>query len=78
MNVWLRHKREKANLTQEQLAEKVGIARSTYGAIETGGRNVRPHIAKKIGKVLEFDWTLFFEDEFHDMKNKSERKSYTA
>ncbi|MBR0019381.1 helix-turn-helix transcriptional regulator [Bacillus subtilis] len=69
MKYWLRKKREDANLTQEQLAIKVGIARSTYGAIETGERNVRPHVAKKIASILDFDWTLFFEEECHEMKN---------
>lgn len=61
MKYWLRKKREDANLTQEQLAIKVGIARSTYGAIETGERNVRPHVAKKIANILDFDWTLFLK-----------------
>lgn len=61
MKYWLRKKREDANLTQEQLAIKVGIARSTYGAIETGERNVRPHVAKKIASILDFDWTLFLK-----------------
>ncbi|ASK24804.1 MULTISPECIES: helix-turn-helix transcriptional regulator [Bacillus] len=70
MKYWLRKKREDANLTQEQLAIKVGIARSTYGAIETGERNVRPHVAKKIANILDFDWTLFFEEECHEMKNE--------
>ncbi|HHP1246747.1 TPA: helix-turn-helix transcriptional regulator [Bacillus anthracis] len=70
MKYWLRKKREDANLTQEQLAIKVGIARSTYGAIETGERNVRPHVAKKIANILDFDWTLFFEEECHEMKNR--------
>lgn len=69
MKYWLRKKREDANLTQEQLAIKVGIARSTYGAIETGERNVRPHVAKKIASILDFDWTLFFEEECHELKN---------
>lgn len=71
MKYWLRKKREDANLTQEQLAIKVGIARSTYGAIETGERNVRPHVAKKIASILDFDWTLFFEEECHEMKNNN-------
>lgn len=71
MKYWLRKKREDANLTQEQLAIKVGIARSTYGAIETGERNVRPHVAKKIASILDFDWTLFFEEECHEMKNEN-------
>lgn len=75
MILWLRKKREDANLTQEQLAMKIGIARSTYGAIETGERNVRPHIAKKIAKLLDFDWTLFFEEECHEMKNGAGRES---
>lgn len=72
---WLQQIRLNAGLTQEQVASKVGIARSTYGAIETGERNVRPHIAKKIAKLLGFQWTLFFEDECHILKNCNSQES---
>lgn len=70
MREWLRNARNKAGLTQEQVAERVGIARATYGHIESGERGVTVSNAKKISEVLDFHWTIFFEDESHVMKNK--------
>ncbi|MEK4247142.1 helix-turn-helix transcriptional regulator [Psychrobacillus sp. FSL K6-2684] len=70
MRTWLRKKREEAGLTQDQLAKKAGIARATYGHIESGERNATVASAKKISNALSFSWTLFFEDECHDMKNE--------
>ena len=70
MRTWLRKIREEAKLTQEEVASKCGIGRATYGAIETGERNATVINAKKIANVLNFQWTLFFEDQCHDMKNK--------
>lgn len=70
MRTWLRKKREEVGLTQEQLAKKAGMARATYGHIESGERNATIASAKKIAKALSFSWTVFFEDECHDLKNK--------
>lgn len=69
MRVWLKKKREKTGLTQEQVAEKAGMARATYGHIESGERGVTVANAKKLSSVLGFHWTIFFEDESHDSKN---------
>lgn len=69
MRVWLKEARNKAGLTQEQVAEQVGIARATYGHIESGERGVTVPNAKKISRVLGFHWTNFFDDESHDLKN---------
>ena len=69
MRNWLKEYRLKANLTQEQVAEQVGIARATYGAIETGERNCTVANAKKLGSVLNFHWTLFFEEGNYKLKN---------
>ncbi len=48
-------------MTQANVAEKANIARTTYAMIETGERNTSVDIAKKIAQVLNFDWTIFFE-----------------
>jgi putative transcriptional regulator len=53
--------RKSKHLTHEQVAEQVEISRQYYGMIESGERNPSVQIAKKIGVVLEIDWTLFFE-----------------
>ena len=57
---WLRNKRKAKGLTQRQVAEQCGFSPQLYGHIETGRRQPRVTVAKKIAKVLEFDWTLFY------------------
>ncbi len=60
---WLKEKRKQLNLTQEEVAIAIGIKRASYTNIENGKRNVTPEIAKKIAKILNFEWTIFFETE---------------
>lgn len=72
MREWLKEIRETAGLTQEQVAEKAGMARATYGHIESGERGATVANAKKISYVLGFHWTIFFEDESHDLKNEKQ------
>ena len=62
MRVWLKSIREEKGLTQENVANMVGISRSTYGHIESGERGVTVSNAKKIASALNFKWTLFFEN----------------
>lgn len=49
-------------LTQEQLAEKVGISRTHVTRIERG--NIKPSIrvAKRLATVLNVDWRDFYDD----------------
>lgn len=70
MKVRLADKRMKKGLTQEEVANLCGIARTTYAMYEQNKRTPRVSVAKKIAEVLEFDWTLFFEDECHESCNK--------
>jgi putative transcriptional regulator len=53
--------RKNKSLTHESIADKVGITRQYYGMIENDERTPSVPIAKKIGDVLEIEWTLFFE-----------------
>lgn len=62
MSFDLRVKREAAGITQEQLAEKVGITRQAIGQYETGINRPSVEVAKAIGKELDFDWTEFYKD----------------
>lgn len=65
---WLIDKR--GYLTQEQVALLAGISRSAYSNIERG-RGLSVQLAKKIGKALNFDWQLFFEEKcFLKKQNK--------
>lgn len=58
----LQTKRQENNLTQLQLAEKCGCDRTMIAKIETGEVNPSVKLAKTIADVLDFDWTLFYED----------------
>ncbi len=62
MRFWLLEKRKNKEKTQDYIAYKARISRSMYAMIESGERNPSVPVAKNIAKVLNFDWTLFFED----------------
>lgn len=57
----LKEVREKAGVTQEQLAEKIGVTRQSIGSYENGIVRPSVDVAKAIGKELDFDWTLLYE-----------------
>lgn len=59
----LKEIRKDANLTQANLADVCGCERSIIGKIENGTATPSVRLAKKIAKVLNFDWTLFYKDE---------------
>lgn len=59
----LKIKREKKLLTQQQLAELVGVDRTLISKIESGAAAPSVTTAKKIAAVLGFEWVRFFEDE---------------
>lgn len=50
-------------LTMKQISNKLDISESYYSLIENGERRPSVSVAKRIGAVLGFDWTKFFEDE---------------
>jgi putative transcriptional regulator len=58
----IRNIRMEKGMTQQELADLVGLDRTTITKIESGAT---PSIdtAKKIASVLGFNWTRFFEDE---------------
>lgn len=62
MRNWLVNIRKRYNLTQLQVAQRVGIAQPVYNRIETGKSNPSVDTAKKIAAVLGFNWTRFFDD----------------
>lgn len=66
MRIWLSEKRNNLGLTQEEVASLAGIARTTYAMIEQDNRKPSVPVAKKIAKVLELNWTIFFEDICHE------------
>lgn len=58
----LKRFRNKANLTQRELANMCGCGRTTICMIENHKLKPSVKLAKKIGEVLGFDWTLFYEE----------------
>ncbi|MDM5217302.1 helix-turn-helix transcriptional regulator [Bacillus velezensis] len=73
---WLKHIRLSKGLTQKEVANKANIARTTYASIEQGERNARVPTAKAIANVLDFKWTLFFDDSVRVLS--IDQKSNTA
>lgn len=61
----------RGNRSQESTAKSLGISRGAYANIELGNRNPSVTLAKRIGDTLNFDWTLFFEEEVVETKQKS-------
>ena len=55
--------RNKAGLTQQEVADAAGISRVSYCNIEIGRRRPSVAVAKRIGATLKFDWTKLFDDE---------------
>lgn len=55
--------RKEKQLTHEQVAalSDVSITRQYYGLIESGKRRPSVEVAKAIAKVLDLDWTIFFD-----------------
>ena len=50
--------RKKIGLTQEQLAEKVGVTRQTIISLEQGRYNPSLRLAHDITKILKQRWKL--------------------
>lgn len=56
----LRQARERANLTQEQLAKKIGYSQDAVAAWESGRRSVKPEILVRLSVALEVPVASFF------------------
>ncbi|MBG9548322.1 helix-turn-helix transcriptional regulator [Cytobacillus firmus] len=53
-------KRKELKLTQEELAKKLNISRQYYNAIENLKRTPSVDLAKELAKILDLEWTIFF------------------
>lgn len=58
----LKEIRKAKGLTQEELAAKCDVQRTTVTMIETGENLPSVQLAKKLAEVLEIDWTEFFNE----------------
>lgn len=63
MRNWLRSIREIKGYSEKKVAELSGISQPMYHWIETGEKNPSVQTARRISKVLGFDWQLFFPEE---------------
>ena len=62
MREWLKEKRLQNEKSQKRVAEESGISESYYCQIETGQRNCPVDTAKRIARVLGFDWIKFYDE----------------
>ena len=70
-NIAIKVARTQLDMTQKQLAEKVGISRQTMNAIEQGEYNPTIKLCKAICKVLGKTLDdLFGEEENNESKKK--------
>lgn len=60
--LWLEQKRKNMKLQQWKIAQKCDISQQAYSLIEKGKRYPSVKLAKKIASILNFEWTLFFEN----------------
>lgn len=60
---WMTKKRLEKDLTQHELARRVGVSNRTISNIETGHRTPSGKLALKIARELGFDMDLFFQSE---------------
>ena len=49
-------------MTQQELADEVGVIRQAISNIECGIAKPSIPTAQKIGKALDFKWSKFFEE----------------
>ena len=61
MRQWLIELRKDKGLTQEAMAEMLGVTQPSIGLWESGQRTPKPQVAKKVAEILGFDWTKFYE-----------------
>lgn len=59
---FIRAERERKGLRQKDVAAELGIAKSYYGYIERGERNVDLTMAIRISRVLGFDLSEFVKN----------------
>ena len=72
----LRGLRERAVLSQEQLAERSGVARDTISKLETGRRKAYPTTIRKLAAGLEVEPGLLFGGvEYRDAEPPAEGSS---
>ena len=57
----LKELRKEKGLSQLELGQRCGVSRQMICEIERGAKNPSVNLAKKLGKLLNVKWYLFFE-----------------
>jgi putative transcriptional regulator len=70
MRQWLVKKRKEQQLSQQKVADLVGISRSYYSEIEVGVKTPSGKTAKKIADIFDVDMAIFFDDHGREMSHK--------
>jgi transcriptional regulator with XRE-family HTH domain len=55
----LRGLRGKEDLTQEELAERIGVTQHRVSEMESGKRSISREMAKRIGKAFNISYRVF-------------------
>ena len=63
MRDWLKQKRLEHEYTLTQLSDIVGVSEQSLSYYENGDRRPTPEVSIALGKALDFDWRLFYEEE---------------
>lgn len=59
-------------MTQEQIANQIGVAKSTFTGYEKGNSEPNMLTITKIMEVLKIDANFLFQDEMHELKNSNQ------
>lgn len=62
LNRTLKELRVTRGFTMLQVATQSGISEAMYCQIENGKRRPSPEVAKRLGEILGFCWTRFYDD----------------
>jgi transcriptional regulator with XRE-family HTH domain len=54
--------RKEKGISQGEMAEMLHVSQACYCRYENGQRALSVPVAKEIAKILDVDWTLFYEE----------------
>lgn len=59
---WLIQARHDSGMSYSEISKAIGVTSQAIYYWEVGERTPSPKMAKKLSKVLGFDWTKFYEE----------------
>ena len=61
--IYLKEKRLDKKMSQAAVAEDVGVDVTAINKYELNKRRPSPKVAQRLGRLLSFDWTIFYVEE---------------